>query len=74
MCVVHCTWEIILLIFILELLILVRRNKRSQSVGMTSRGVEGFQFGQRRPPLSDTIKSILHSYPDGQIFKASSYD
>ncbi len=27
------------------------------------------QFGQRRPPLSVTIKGILERYPDGQIFK-----
>lgn len=39
---------------------------------MTSRRLEGFQFGQRRPPLSDTIKRVLDRYPDGQIFKASS--
>ena len=26
-------------------------------------------FGQRRPPLSVTIKAILERYPDGQIFK-----
>ena len=30
---------------------------------------QGEQFGQRRPPLSVTIKSILERYPDGQIFK-----
>ncbi len=30
---------------------------------------EGGQFGQRRPPLSVTIKQILERYPDGQIFK-----
>jgi hypothetical protein len=29
----------------------------------------GEQFGQRRPPLSVTIKQILERYPDGQIFK-----
>ena len=29
----------------------------------------GEQFGQRRPPLSVTIKAILERYPDGQIFK-----
>ena len=29
----------------------------------------GEQFGQRRPPLSVTIKGILERYPDGQIFK-----
>ena len=29
----------------------------------------GEQFGQRRPPLSVTIKAILEKYPDGQIFK-----
>ena len=27
------------------------------------------QFGQRRPPLSVTIRGILERYPDGQIFK-----
>ena len=27
------------------------------------------QFGQKRPPLSVTIKGILERYPDGQIFK-----
>ena len=31
----------------------------------------GHTFGQRRPPLSVTIKSILSRYPDGQIFKVS---
>ena len=29
----------------------------------------GDHFGQRRPPLSVTIKAILERYPDGQIFK-----
>ena len=29
----------------------------------------GVHFGQRRPPLSVTIKGILERYPDGQIFK-----
>ncbi len=29
----------------------------------------GRQFGQRRPPLSVSIKRILDTYPDGQIFK-----
>ncbi len=32
---------------------------------MTSRK----KFGQRKPPLSVTIKGILERYPDGQIFK-----
>ena len=27
------------------------------------------EFGQKRPPLSVTIKGILERYPDGQIFK-----
>ncbi len=27
------------------------------------------QFGQRKPPLSVTIKGILDRYPAGQIFK-----
>ena len=31
--------------------------------------ITGHDFGQRRPPLSVTIKSILSRYPDGQIFK-----
>ena len=31
--------------------------------------IEGHTFGQRRPPLSVAIKSILSRYPDGQIFK-----
>lgn len=35
--------------------------------------VLGHQFGQRRPPLSVTIKAILDRYPDGQIFKVK-YD
>ncbi len=26
-------------------------------------------FEQKRPPLSVTLKAILHRYPDGQIFK-----
>ena len=30
------------------------------------------QFGQRRPPLSVTIRGILERYPDGQIFKVAS--
>ena len=30
--------------------------------------VEGEKNGQRRPPLSVTIKYILEHYPDGQIF------
>ena len=30
---------------------------------------ESEQFGQKRPPLSVTIKGILERYPDGQIFK-----
>ena len=29
----------------------------------------GEAFGQKRPPLSVTIKQILERYPDGQIFK-----
>lgn len=29
----------------------------------------GEKFGQKRPPLSITIKQILDRYPDGQIFK-----
>ena len=29
----------------------------------------GYEFGQKRPPLSVLIKSILDRYPDGQIFK-----
>ena len=29
----------------------------------------GEKFGQKRPPLSVTIKQILDRYPDGQIFK-----
>jgi len=33
----------------------------------------GEQFGQRRPPLSVTIKAILERYPDGQIFKVARY-
>ena len=32
---------------------------------------EGEEFGQRRPPLSVTIKQILERYPDGQIFKVN---
>lgn len=32
-------------------------------------GSVGQQFGQRRPPLSVSIKQILDRYPDGQIFK-----
>ena len=32
---------------------------------------QGEQFGQRRPPLSVTIKQILERYPDGQLFKVS---
>ena len=35
--------------------------------------MEGHTFGQRRPPLSVTIKSILSRYPDGQIFKVWLY-
>ena len=31
----------------------------------------GERFGQRRPPLSVTIKQILERYPDGQIFKVN---
>ena len=34
--------------------------------------LHGETFGQRRPPLSLTIKRILQEYPDGQIFKVSS--
>ena len=30
---------------------------------------KGDVFGQKRPPLSVTIKQILERYPDGQIFK-----
>ena len=33
----------------------------------------GQHFGQRRPPLSVTIKAILERYPDGQIFKVCRY-
>ena len=33
-----------------------------------SPSLTGQQFGQRRPPLSVTIKAILERYPDGQIF------
>lgn len=29
----------------------------------------GKDFGQKRPPLSVTIRQILERYPDGQIFK-----
>lgn len=29
----------------------------------------GEDFGQKRPPLSKTIKKILQDYPSGQIFK-----
>lgn len=29
----------------------------------------GEDFGQKRPPLSVTIRGILDRYPDGQIFK-----
>ena len=32
---------------------------------------QGDEFGQKRPPLSVTIKQILERYPDGQIFKVS---
>ena len=35
--------------------------------------VKGISFGQRRPPLSVAIKSILDRYPDGQIFKVSTF-
>ena len=28
-------------------------------------------FGQKRPPLSVTIKGILERYPDGQVFKVT---
>lgn len=31
-------------------------------------------FGQKRPPLSVTIKQILERYPDGQIFKVAKND
>ena len=34
-----------------------------------SRMANPHAFGQRQPPLSVTIKSILERYPDGQIFK-----
>ena len=34
-----------------------------------SPSLAGQHFGQRRPPLSVTIKAILERYPDGQIFK-----
>ena len=34
---------------------------------------QGEQFGQRRPPLSVTIKGILERYPDGQIFKVKKH-
>ena len=39
-------------------------GKQGMSLSLT-----GEQFGQRRPPLSVTIKAILERYPDGQIFK-----
>lgn len=29
----------------------------------------GESFGQKRPPLYEMIKTILHEYPSGQIFK-----
>ena len=34
--------------------------------------VSGKQFGQRKPPLSVSIRQILERYPDGQIFKVCS--
>ncbi|KAL5499504.1 hypothetical protein EMCRGX_G010938 [Ephydatia muelleri] len=30
---------------------------------------QGYEFGQKRPPLSVLIRNILERYPDGQIFK-----
>ena len=39
-------------------------GKQGMSLPLT-----GEHFGQRRPPLSVTIKGILERYPDGQIFK-----
>ena len=33
------------------------------------RKLSGESFGQKRPPLSELIKSILEEYPSGQIFK-----
>ena len=46
-------------VFIIKVTALIGQNKRMDSQ----------QFGQRRPPLSVTIKGILERYPDGQIFK-----
>ena len=40
------------------------RGKQRMNLSLT-----GQHFGQRRPPLSVTIKAILERYPDGQIFK-----
>ncbi|XP_019850657.1 PREDICTED: sacsin-like [Amphimedon queenslandica] len=34
-----------------------------------SRGLNGEDFGQRRPPLHEMIRTILREYPSGQIFK-----
>ena len=45
-----------------------RRNFHRNGPTM-NRTDAGEQFGQRRPPLSVTIKQILDRYPDGQIFK-----
>ena len=39
-------------------------GKQEMSLSLT-----GVQFGQRRPPLSVTIKAILERCPVGQIFK-----
>ena len=38
-----------------------------------SRGLNGEDFGQRRPPLHEMIRNILREYPSGQIFKVSEY-
>ena len=43
-------------------------------VGLPRSSTMGEQFGQRRPPLSVTIKQILERYPDGQIFKVELRD
>jgi len=38
-----------------------------------AQGGAGHTFGQRQPPLYVAIQKILEKYPDGQIFKVSSF-
>jgi hypothetical protein len=41
----------------------------AEKSGGSGRITAGELFGQKRPPLYETIKNILRDYPSGQIFK-----